>query len=100
MFLGLCVNTIVGRHDKNCGICLACACDHVLHEVSVPGCIDDGEVVVRCVELLVCYVDGDSALSLFFQAIHYICQSEASFPRLARELLIFVDHVLFNVTAV
>ena len=73
MLLGLSVYSVVCCYVENSSVCLTGSCNHVLDEVTVSRSIDDCEVIVRCVELLVCDIDGYSTCSLLLQAIHDVC---------------------------
>ena len=100
MLLGLSVYTVVGCDVQNSGISLAGTGNHVLHEVSVARCVDDGEVVVRSVELLVSDVDGDSTLALLLQSVHHIGEAESGLASLCCFLLELVNNVLLDMTTV
>ncbi len=57
--------------DQQRGICLGCARDHVLDEVTVARAVHNGEVVLVSIEPLVSDIDRDTALALFLEAVHY-----------------------------
>ena len=100
VFLGLGVDTVVGRAERHSGVGLGGAGDHVLHEVTVTGSVDDGPVVLGGEELLVRDVDGDSTLALFLEAVHHVGETETGLALLSGELLVLLDDVSFNVTGV
>ena len=100
MLLGLGVHTIVGGDAEDCGVGLAGAGNHVLHEVAVTWRVDDGEVVVGGEELLVSDVDGDASLALLLQSVHDVGEAESGLAHLGCQLLVAIDDVLFNVATV
>ena len=100
VFLGLGVDTVVGCTEQNSGVSLGSTGDHVLHEVSVTWCVDDGPVVVRGEELLVSDVDGDTTLALFLESVHDVRKSESGLTGLSSEFFVLFNNVLFNVTGV
>ncbi len=73
----LCIDTVVSSHIQYCSVRLACTCDHIFDEVTVTGSVDDSEVIIRSVELLVSYIDGDTTCALLLQAVHDIGQTES-----------------------
>ncbi len=100
VFLGLCVDTVVGRTEQHSGVGLGSTGDHVLHEVTVTGRVDDGPVVLRGEELLVSDVDGDSTLALFLEPVHDVGETESGLTLLSGELLVLLNDVSLNVTGV
>ena len=100
MLLGLRLHRVVGGHAQHRGVCLAGPGDHVLDEVPVTGRVDDRPVVVRCEELLVCDIDGDTAFTLFLEVVHHVREPESSLATLGRFLLESIDDVLFDVAGV
>ncbi len=82
MLLGLSVDAVVGGYVQDRCISLTSTGNHVLDEVTVTRCVDDGKVVVRSVELLVCDIDGDSTLSLLLQTIHNVGKTESGLSTL------------------
>ena len=98
MLLGLSLGTLdSGAGDDGC-VCLGGSGDHVLDEVTVSGCVDDGEVVLVGVELLVCYIDGNSSLPLLLKAVHDPCEVEGSLSFLLCLFLVFLDDVRVDCT--
>ncbi len=100
VLLGLKVNAVVGGDAQNCSFGLAGTGDHVLHEVTVTGCVDDGEVVAGSEELLVSDVDRDATLALLLQSIHDVGEAESGLATLLCFLLELLDHVRLDVTCV
>lgn len=62
--------TAGGVNDKDGGIGLGGTGDHVLDEVSVSWSVDDGEEVLRGLELPEGDIDGDTTLTLGLQVVH------------------------------
>ena len=100
MLLGLSIDAVVGSNVQHSGISLAGAGNHVLHEVAVTRCVDDGKVVIRGVELLVSDIDGDSTLALLLQSVHHIGETESGLSSLLCFNLELVNHVLLDMTTV
>ena len=100
VFLGLGVHTVVGGTQQNGGVGLGSAGDHVLDEVSVARCVDDGPVVVWCEELFVGHVDGDSTLSLFLESVHDVRKTETGLSGFGSEFFVLLNHVRFNVAGI
>jgi len=100
VFLGLGVDTVVGCTEQHSGVGLGSTGDHVLHEVSVTWCVDDGPVVVRGEELLVSDVDGDTTLALFLESVHDVRKPETGLTGFGSEFLVLLNHVLFDVAGV
>jgi hypothetical protein len=67
--------TIGGDHDEG-NIGLRSTGNHVLDEISVAGCVNDGVVVLGGKELLGGAGDGDTAGTLFLGAVHVEGKSE------------------------
>jgi len=70
MLLGLSHDPVRDGHNKNSGISLAGAGDHVLNEVPVSGAVHYSEVELGGVEAVMGDVDGDAPLALFLEAVH------------------------------
>ncbi len=100
MLLGLGLRSLNGGHDQNGGVCLGGTGDHVLHEVTVAGGVDDGEVILVGVEPLVSDVDGNAPLPLFLQRVHDPGELEGALALLLGHLLVLVDQILLNVPSV
>merc|ERR1719375_3034838 len=64
-----CEVTIGGDHDK-CDISLRCTCDHVLDEVTVTRCINDGVVPFLSEEFFGGACNGHTTLALLLLAVH------------------------------
>merc|ERR1719219_841037 len=63
-------------NDKHTTVSLRSSSDHVLDEVPVSGGIDDGDIVLGCLELPESNVDGDSSLALGLQLVENPCVLE------------------------
>ena len=100
MLLGLGVHTVVGGDAEDCGVSLAGAGDHVLHEVAVTWRVDDCVVVVGGEELLVSDVDGDASLALLLQSVHDVGEAETGLASLLCFLLELLDYVRLDVATV
>ena len=100
MLLGLGVHTVVGGDAEDCGVSLAGAGDHVLHEVAVTWRVDDCVVVVGGEELLVSDIDGDASLALLLQSVHDVGEAETGLASLLCFLLELLDYVRLDVATV
>ncbi len=87
---------LYGGAGDDRGVSLAGTGDHVLDEVPVSRGVNDCEVVFVGVELLVTYIDGDSSLSFFFEAVHDPREVEGAFSLLLCLLLVFLNYVRVN----
>mmetsp|Transcript_109503 Transcript_109503/g.339918 ORF Transcript_109503/g.339918 Transcript_109503/m.339918 type:complete len:261 (+) Transcript_109503:586-1368(+) len=61
--------SVCGNHDE-CDISLGCTSDHVLDEIAVAGCVNDGVMPLLGVELLRGARDGHTTLALLLLAVH------------------------------
>ncbi len=76
VLLGLLHDAIRRCDDEDCCICLRCAGDHVLDEVSVTRTVHDGEVEFVGVEPSVSDIDGYASLTFFLERVHDPCELE------------------------
>lgn len=61
--------TSTGSNDENSAVSLGGTSDHVLDEVTVTGGVDDGDIVLRGLELPEGDVDGDTTLTLSLELV-------------------------------
>jgi hypothetical protein len=62
---------LTGSDNEDAAISLGCSGDHVLDEVPVAGGVNDGNVVLRGLELPERNVDGDATLTLRLQFVQH-----------------------------
>jgi hypothetical protein len=89
--------TISGNHDDS-DISLRGTGDHVLHEISVAGGINDGVVEVGGVELLGGALDSDTTLTLLLGGVQEEGKGERSLTHLVSKLLHLLQLTLGDTT--
>jgi hypothetical protein len=82
---------LTGSDDEDAAISLGCSGDHVLDEIPVAGGVNDGNVVLRGLELPESNVDGDTTLTLGLQFVQHPGVLEGALAHLYRRKIISSD---------
>lgn len=85
--------------DENGTVSLGGTSDHVLDEVTVTWGVDDGDIVLRGLELPEGNVDSDTTLTLGLQLVKDPCVLEGALAQLGGFLLELLNGTLVNTTA-
>jgi hypothetical protein len=88
-----------GGNDQDGAIGLGGTRDHVLDEITVTGCVDDGDVVLVGLELPQGNVDGDSTLTLGLEVVKHPGILERSLTHLGGLLLVLLNGTLVDTSA-
>jgi len=91
--------TSTSGNDENGAISLGGTSDHVLDEITMAGGINDGDIVLRSLELPESNVDGDTTFTLSLQFVKNPGILEGTLAQLGSFLLELLDSTLVNSTA-
>jgi len=91
--------TVASSDDEDSTISLGSASDHVLDEISVAWGINDGDVVVLCLELPQSDVNGDTTLTLSLEFVQNPGILEGALAHLLGLLLELLNDTLVDTTA-
>jgi len=91
--------TVASSDDEDSTISLGSASDHVLDEISVAWGINDGDVVVLCLELPQSDVNGDTTLTLSLEFVQNPGILEGALAHLLGLLLKLLNDTLVDTTA-
>jgi len=91
--------TVASSDDEDSTISLGSASDHVLDEISVAWGINDGDVVVLCLELPQSDVNGDTTLTLSLEFVQNPGILEGALAHLLGLLLKLFNDTLVDTTA-
>lgn len=86
-------------NDEDGAVSLGSTGDHVLDEISVTGSINDGDVVLRGLELPESDINGDTSLSLSLKLVKNPSVLERTLSKLVGLLLELLDGSLIDTTA-
>merc|ERR1719219_1868809 len=88
-----------GGDDEHSAVSLGGTGDHVLDEVTMSGSVDDGDIVLRGLELPESDVDGDTPLTLSLQFVQHPGVLEGALAGLLGLLLELLDGSLVDTSA-
>jgi len=91
--------TSTGGNDENSTISLGGTSDHVLDEITMTRGINDGDIVLWCLELPESNVDGDTTFTLSLELVQNPCVLERTLAQLGGFLLELLDGTLVNTSA-
>jgi len=91
--------TSTGGDDEDSAIGLGSTSDHVLDEITVTGSINDGDVVLRGLELPESDINGDTTLTLGLQLVQHPGILEGTLAEFGGFLLELLDGTLVNTSA-
>merc|ERR1712168_926707 len=86
-------------NDQDGTVGLRCARDHVLDEIPMSRCVDDGDVVLVCLELHELDIDGDTSFTFSFQLVQPPSILKGSLAHLLGFLLKLLDGSFVDASA-
>jgi hypothetical protein len=73
--------TSTGSDNEDSAISLGGTSDHVLDEITVTGGVDDGDIVLRSLELPEGNINRDTTLTLGFELVEHPCVLEGTLAK-------------------
>jgi len=91
--------TSTSGNDENGAIGLGSTSDHVLDEITVTRSVNDGDIVLRSLELPESDIDGDTTLTLSLEFVEDPCVLERTLAQFGSFLLELLNGTLVNTSA-